>query len=161
MTVDVVVERLADHVSVLPTLAKWFKAEWPGWYGPDGKGKAEDDLAAYANQGSLPVGVVALQRGSVCGVAALKANSIPTHPHLAPWAAAGFVEPSMRGQGIGAMLLAALESEAQALGYHTIYCGTATAGSLLARAGWQRIESVRLEGKEIGLYQKALRAAAE
>jgi GNAT superfamily N-acetyltransferase len=152
----VVVERLFNHPSVLPTLVMWFKAEWPAWYGPDGKGSAEADLDAYANQGSLPVGVVAFHRGAVCGAAALKANSIPSHTHLAPWAAAGFVQPSLRGQGIGAILLAALESEAKALGYTTIYCGTSTARSLLARARWRHLESVQLEGKEVGVYQKAL-----
>ncbi|MGH8607612.1 MAG: GNAT family N-acetyltransferase [Gammaproteobacteria bacterium] len=52
---------------------------------------------------------MALRHGRVCGIAALKAESIASHRHLSPWAAAGLVKPSERGRGIGAQLLAALE----------------------------------------------------
>ena len=160
MTAEVVVERLCGRTDALPVLAAWFKSEWPDWYGPGGPGNAEQDLLAYAHHGSLPVGVVAFHRGALCGVAALKAQSIPSHAHLAPWAAAGFVEPSLRGRGIGAALLAALEVEARLLGYAALYCGTSVAGNLLARAKWRFIESVELAGKQVGVYEKALDIAA-
>jgi len=150
------VERLSLHPETLSTLAEWFISEWPDWYGPKGKGDAEADLRAFANHGSLPVGVVAFRNGLLCGAAALKAHSIPSHAHLAPWAAAGFVVPALRGQGIGAALLLALEDEARALGYSRIYCGTGGAASLLRRSGWSFIESVELEGKTVGVYEKAL-----
>lgn len=147
---------LARHPEALPVLAAWFESEWPDWYGPGGPGNAEADLLAYAHEGSLPVGIAAFCNGLLCGVAALKAESIPSHFHLSPWAAAGFVVPSLRGQGIGATLLTALEFEARALGYSRIYCGTATAASLLLRSGWRLIEFVEREGQEIGIHEKAL-----
>ena len=121
-------------------LQLWFETEWPSYYGTRGPGDARLDLQAFANRGSLPVGVVAFRGGEVCGVAALKAESISSHRHLSPWAAAGLVPPSERGQGIGAQLLAALEREARNLGFQHIYCGTSTAESLLQRSGWQLIE---------------------
>lgn len=150
------IEPLAAHPEVLPALQQWFEAEWPSHYGVGGPGNAQLDLQAFANRGSLPVGVVAFREGKACGVAALKAESIRTHRHLSPWAAAGLVQQSERGQGIGARLLVALEQEARDLGFPQIYCGTSTAESLLRRGGWQLIEHIVHEGRSLGVYRKAL-----
>jgi GNAT superfamily N-acetyltransferase len=140
----------------VPLLREWFEAEWPSYYGASGPGDALRDLQAFANRGSLPVGVVAFREGSLCGVAALKAESIASHRHLTPWAAAGLVKPSERGQGIGSRLLAALEQEARNLGYRQIYCGTSSAQTLLQRCGWQLVETIVHEGENLGIYSKAL-----
>ena len=150
------IARLAAHPEAMPLLAAAFKAEWPAWYGPGGPGNAEHDLADFANGTGLPLGVVAFRAGAVCGVAALKAQSIPSHAHLSPWAAAGWVDPSLRQQGIGAVLLAALEAEAAALGHPFIYCGTSTAASLLERSGWSLLETVLHDNQALGIYRKAL-----
>ncbi|MDH3210329.1 MAG: GNAT family N-acetyltransferase [Burkholderiaceae bacterium] len=156
MKPEITTELLAGRVEALPVLAQWFKTEWPAWYGPGGPGDAEQDLLTYANQGSLPVGVVVLYGGELCGVGALKAQSIPSHSHLAPWAAACFVVPRLRGRGIGAVLLSALECEAKSLGYSCIYCATGTAESLLKRGQWSFLEAVTLDGKTVSIYEKAL-----
>ncbi|MEP7084852.1 MAG: GNAT family N-acetyltransferase, partial [Betaproteobacteria bacterium] len=74
MPSSIIVEPLALHPEALPTLVRWYEAEWPAWY-RSGRGDARRDLESYSNQGSLPVGVVALRAGTVCGVAALKAES--------------------------------------------------------------------------------------
>ncbi|RZU02740.1 GNAT family N-acetyltransferase [Rivibacter subsaxonicus] len=149
------IEPLALHPDAVPVLVSWYEAEWPEWYGT-GRGDATRDLQSFSNQGSLPVGVLALQDGVVCGVAALKAESIPSHKHLSPWAAAGLVAPAHRGQGIGLQLLLALESQARALAFTHIYCGTSTAGTLLQRAHWQVLERITHEGKALSIYEKAL-----
>jgi hypothetical protein len=54
------IEPLVSHPQVIPVLCEWFEAQWSDYYGPDGKGSALQDLKAYAHQGSLPVGMVAL-----------------------------------------------------------------------------------------------------
>jgi GNAT superfamily N-acetyltransferase len=156
VSVEVTVSRILAHPEALPLVAEWFRTEWPGWYGAGGAGDAEKDLQLFSNEGSLPVGIIAFASCAPCGAAVLKAESIPSHTHLRPWAAAGFVLPALRGQGIGAKLLAELEVQAKALGYASIYCGTATANSLLRRAQWRVIDSVQLHGKEVSIYEKAL-----
>ena len=155
MPSNFIVEPLADHPEALPALAASFEAEWPDWYG-SGRGDAEQDLRAYSNQKSLPVGLVVLHNGTVCGVAVLKAESIPSHKHLSPWAAAGFVDPALRGQGIGLKLLGALEEQARAMRFSHIYCGTSTADTLLERAGWRVMERIIHEGKLLAVYAKAV-----
>jgi len=147
---------LANHPEVIPELRQWFETEWPGYYGHKGPGNAEADLAAFANGDRLPVGVVAFHGRELCGVAALKAESFPSHRHLTPWAAAGLVKASKRGEGIGAQLLHALEQEARRLGFSSIYCGTATSESLLQRNGWEVMEQIEHEGERLGIYRKGL-----
>lgn len=152
----VVVEPLASHPAALPELCRLFEAEWPSWYGPAGRGSAVADLASFSAHGGLPLGVVALHEGSVCGAAALKAESIPSHRHLSPWAAAGLVKPALRGRGIGSLLLAALEDQARSQGYGAIHCATASSASLLQRRGYRLLERVAHEGRELGVYQRGL-----
>ena len=153
---DVCIEPLASHPEVLPVLQAWFEAEWPSYYGANGRGNARRDLDRYSKHAGLPFGLVAFHEGSVCGVAALKPDSICTHTHLSPWAAAGFVRPDLRGRGIGGQLVRALERQAKAMGFGQIYCGTSAAESLLQRSGWHLLERVTHEGEILGIYAKAL-----
>ncbi|MFP5356432.1 MAG: GNAT family N-acetyltransferase [Gemmatimonadota bacterium] len=146
---------LASHRNLVPLLAAWFIAEWPEWYGPGGRGDALADLTSFAASAStLPVGLVALVENEPVGVAALKPESLPSHRHLGPWAAAGFVLPTYRGTGIGGSLLDALVARAGELGYPRVYCGTATATSLLRRSGWSELEFVRHEGEDLVIFAK-------
>lgn len=153
----VTIEALARHPAALPQLEAWFKAEWPDWYGA-GRGDARSDLQACARAGSaaLPLGLLALRGGHPVGFAALKAASFEGLAHLTPWAAAGLVPAALRRQGIGRLLLAALEGEARALGFVTIYCGTGTSDSLLRREGWCRCQDFDHEGRVLSIYQKDL-----
>jgi len=147
---------LADHPEAVPIIAEWFKTEWAAYYGTGGPGCAEHDLFTYAGCEQLPVGLIAYCDDQLCGIAALKADSISTHTHLGPWVAAGLVLPPFRRRGIGTGLISALEGVAKRLGYSTIYTGTSTATGLLARHGWQFMERVQYDGEEVSIYQKVL-----
>ena len=151
---SVVIVPLARHREHVPLLASWFLQAWPAWYGAAGRGDTLADLRAFAaSEAALPVGLIVLDDGVPVGVGALKAESLPTHRHLSPWAAAGFVVPSRRGRGIGASLLQALVHHARALGYSRVHCGTGTAISLLRRCGWQELERVAHEGESLVVFQ--------
>lgn len=146
---------LARHRELVPLLARWFTTEWPQWYGPEGPGDAAQDLAAFAaSESRLPVGLVAFDQGRPVGVAALKAESLPSHRHLTPWAAAGLVLPLHRGQGVGARLLEALVGQARGLGFARIHCATGTAVTLLRRSGWAELESVQHDGESLVIFVK-------
>jgi GNAT superfamily N-acetyltransferase len=151
----VTISPLARQRHFVPQLSSWFVEEWPEWYGPGGRGNAVEDLTAFASsESSLPVGFIALENNTPVGVMALKAESLPTHRHLSPWAAAGLVLPAHRGRGIGAQLLEALALKAGALGYERIYCGTATAVSLLRRGGWSELDTIQHEGQSIVVFSR-------
>lgn len=153
---DIVIQPLAEHRHLLPTLEGWFESEWPAWYGAGGRGSARQDLLAYANLGSVPFGLVAFESGVACGFVALKREAFPSHPHLSPWVGAAYVEPSLRRRGIGRALLLALEPHARSLGYARIYCATGTAGWLLLRCGWLLLAHAGHEGQNVGVHEKAL-----
>jgi len=156
MSRSLVVEPLARHLDLVPLLAEWFVSEWPGWYGIGGQGNVTQDLQCFAaSETTLPVGFVVFSNGAPAGAGALKAESIPSHKHLSPWAAAGFVVPKQRGQGIGAVLLGAMVAHARALGYPHVYCGTSTAESLLQRSGWSTIELTQHAGKPLTVFRSA------
>lgn len=140
------------HLKAL--VAAWLLSEWPDWYGVGGAGHLDSDVKALADsEAQLPVGIVAFDDGVPIGFGALKQESLSTHAHWAPWAAAGYVEPSRRGQGVGAALLRALAEHAKAMGYTGVYCGTSTAASLLRRAGWREIEQIVHAGKPLVIFR--------
>lgn len=150
------IEPLADHPEFISSLQCLFETEWLSHYGPSGPGNAQIDLIEYSNRKGLPFGVVAILDGKLCGAAVLKKESISTHPHLFPWAAAGVVTPAFRRQGIGSKLLAALEEAAKELGYSHIFCGTNTANNILERRCWQFLEWTIQNGEKVGIYEKKL-----
>jgi len=153
---ELVTRYLADCPEVIPDLARCFEAEWPSWYGPGGPGDARADLVRYASRAALPVGIVGFLGDEVVGFAALKAESISARADLGPWVAAGFVKREHRRRGYGARLLSAVADVARALGYDRIYCGTATAASLLERCGWAFVEELAYHGEQVRVYMKAV-----
>lgn len=104
---NIAIEPLALHPEALPVLAAWVEAEWPEW-SMTGKGDAKRDLRSFLNRGSLPVGLVALREGVVCGVAVLKGESIGSHQHLSPWAPASSIR-LCGGRGAASSSCALLE----------------------------------------------------
>ena len=100
--------------------------------------------------------MVAYLNGELCGIMALKAQSIDTRSHLSPWAAAGLVTPLHRRKGIGAHLLVVVEGIAKHLGYSRIYSGTSTAASLLERSNWRFMERIPYNGEDVSIYEKVL-----
>lgn len=157
MPLPTTVEPLAAHRDALVELSAWLTEQWPDWYGPSGRGKAHEDLLACARGGvELPFGVVALRGDEVCGIAALRSKSIPSHRHLTPWATTLLVKPSMRKSGVGSSLIAALEHEARVRGFADIHCATASAESLLLRRSWRSRERIAVDGRLLGIYHKTL-----
>ena len=150
------VEPLARHRELIALVARWFTAEWPTWYGPDGPGNATEDLEAFAaSEVDLPIGYLVFDAGVPVGTGALKFTSITSHAHLSPWATAGFVLPSHRGKGVGLFLLRELVVKARQLGHPHVYCGTSTAESLLIRGGWAPVALTQQEGKDLTVFQSA------
>lgn len=148
---------LAAHTRYLPELQRWFEDEWPDYYGAGGPGNAATDLAAFARDAdALPLAVIALQGDALCGIAALKREAFGGLDALHPWASAGLVKRDLRGRGIGAQLIAALEYQARRLGHAQIWSATSTAATLLLRCGWHWRQTIVQDGSEFGVYEKRL-----
>ena len=144
---DICIVHLLQVPEVAPVLARWFVEEWTPWYGPEGRGDAETDLAACRSRDTLPLCLVALTMDdAVLGTAALKAESVGSEIGAGPWLAAVLVGKDHQGRGVGTALVEAVEEEAARLGFESAYTSTDAAERILERRGWRAIgttESIR------------------
>lgn len=154
------IEYLADHPEAVPIFEAWFEREWEPYYGLDGPGDANADLRNSCRRSELPIALVVICNGKVCGTAALKTKSVSTHEHLTPWLAALLVAPDFRCRGFAGHLITAIEKKARQLGFKHIYVGTAegsgTPESSLRQRGWRFMEKKPYYISEISIFQKLL-----
>ncbi|MCG8557895.1 MAG: GNAT family N-acetyltransferase [Proteobacteria bacterium] len=149
---DIRIRYLADTQDALATLVDWFVDEWRPYYGSDGPGNAEADLRESMNRDALPICLVAAtDAGDIAGCISLKSESI-SHPELTPWGAAFLVAPTYRRQGIGTMLVAALEKEARRLGFSQLYMSTDAATRIVERRGWRAFDTTESLRGTITVY---------
>jgi hypothetical protein len=50
---------LADHLDTVPTLAKWFRAQWPDYHAATSQEEMEQDFLEDASRDRLPIRLVA------------------------------------------------------------------------------------------------------
>ncbi len=154
------IELLADHPEALPMLKDLFESEWEPYYGAEGPGNAETDIKNSANRTELPIAVVALVDGNVCGTAALKMESVTSYPDYFPWLAGLLVAPEYRRQGIGEQLISKIENLAKQLGYKEIFVGTGENSGMseitLDKRDWKFIDKSDYFVSEASVYKKKL-----
>lgn len=148
---------LRDAPGAAPTLTRWFVAEWGPWYGPDGPGDAEADLAACRGRDALPICLVALDGdGAVLGTAALRSESAGSALAPGPWLAALLVGRDHRGTGVARALVAAIEAEAHRLGFESLYTSTDAGGQRLTRRGWRAVGRTETLRGPVTVYRRDL-----
>lgn len=155
---DFRIAHLFEAPEALPTLARWFVEEWEPWYGPDGEGDAEGDLAVCASRDALPVCLVALSAGGdALGTVALRTESVGSELGVGPWLAAFLVGEEYRGRGVGRALAEAAEAEARRLGFESIYTSVDPAtGARLAHRGWEPFGNSQSLRGEVTVYRRQL-----
>ena len=158
---DIRIVHFVDAPEVMPTLVDWFVAEWAPWYGPDGPGDAEGDLAACSSRDMLPICLIARsQENELLGTAALKTESVGSELGVGPWLAAVLVAAPHQGKGVGTALVAAIEKEAARLGFEAIYTSTDTAGGIMQRRGWEPVGATESLRGPLTIYRCRLKAPA-
>ena len=136
---------LADHAEALGLLAAALEAEWGDWYGP-GRASARDDLVARTRRSGLPLGLVACDAGTVLGTCALTETSGSLATDRGPWLGGLLVLPAHRRRGVGAALVRGAAAEARQHGHRHLFTLTRDAAALFDALGWQRLETVDLDG---------------
>jgi GNAT superfamily N-acetyltransferase len=143
---------LADHLDCIPTLARWFRDEWPDYYGERSLAAIEDDFHRELNRDAIPMRLIAFEDGSLAGTAVLRGSALDGYEQYSPGLGGLYVHPSMRNRGIASALVAATTRLAAGLGLGDVYSATGPAQGLLERLGWRLIDSVHHEGEELGIY---------
>jgi GNAT superfamily N-acetyltransferase len=137
-------------VDVRRTLAEWSLEEWKNDF-PDDTLDWYLDLYDESSHGDgLPVCLAAFAHGKVVGTASLIADDeLPGAPEPGPWVAAVFVEPSSRGRGLGARLVAEATWRGHALGFSEVFLYTEAGSEWYAGLGWHPVREAQLAGHPV------------
>jgi GNAT superfamily N-acetyltransferase len=141
------IELLADNTEILPSLVDWYEREWSPYYGADGPGNAQVDLASRCNRNAIPVGFVAKENDQLLGAAAL---DLDPSTNLTPSVVGLLVADEFRGRGVASRLLKSAALFAEGLGYDHVYISTTVLGDHLLRNGWRRIGDAQFLNDEHG-----------
>lgn len=152
----VTIANLADHLYTIPTLAMWFRAQWPAYYAQQTQAAVEHRFQSEAARDGLPLRLIAFESGALAGTIVLREQAIDSLPDFRPGLGGLFVVESHRGHGIATELIRAGMNVARNQGYETIYATTAVAGGILERLGWRQIKAFIHQGEQHILYQCVL-----
>ena len=143
---------LADHPEAIPTLTRWFRAQWPDYYAERTAADIAQDFYAEAQREGLPVRLVALRDGQLAGTITLREEATWTLPEYRPGLGGLLVTEQQRGQGVGTKLVRAGMKLALAQGYATVYATTVNARGILERLGWKLVKEVSHGDERLLLY---------
>ena len=143
---------LADYPEVIPTLAQWFRAQWPDYYAERTPTDIAQDFYSEANCSGLPVRLVAFADGELAGTIILRKQALQTLPEYTPGLGGLFVVELCRNLGIGTELVRAGMNVACEKGYKSLYAGTVAASGILERLGWKLVKRVWHGDEQLGLY---------
>jgi predicted N-acetyltransferase YhbS len=138
---------LADYPDTIPTLVKWFRAQWPDYYAAMSDEEMEQDFLEDASRDRLPIRLVAFEANEPVGTIILRENGTETLPEFQPELGGLYVVASHRGHGIATELVRAGMKVAVDQGYETVFATTVVAAGILERLGWEFVQTaVHQEG---------------
>ena len=144
---------LADHLDTIPTLARWFRAQWPDYYADMSQEEMEQDFLEDASRDRLPIRLVAFESSELAGTIILRENGTETLPEFQPELGGLYVVASHRGHGIATELVRAGMKAAREQGYETVFATTVAAAGILERLGWEFIKTVIHQDGQTASYQ--------
>lgn len=151
------VRLLADVPQVIPTLAEWYKQEWPAWFADMPLAQIEADFQRVANRDCLPFAVVALDHETKpIGVCSIRDEDFAPYPDAGPWLKGLYVVPAQRSLGIAGELIRAAAKHAGSLGVIKAYAATHAAIGTFEHAGWLGFDQVRHEQQMLTVFAKRL-----
>jgi GNAT superfamily N-acetyltransferase len=153
--VNAVVYPMADYASEVPRIASWFFEQWRPLYGDQSLSSVERRIRTWLTRNQIPTALVAISDDGVIGTVALKDRELPDLDY-GPWLAGLFVVRHHRCRGIGALLVAAAERQASALGVRHLHLYTPTSEGFYERLGWTVIDRVALPSGTVSVMRKRL-----
>ena len=143
---------LIDHPDTIPTLAKWFRDQWPDYYANRTQAEVEQDFLFDASRNSLPSRLVAFKSNELVGTIVLRERS-ESSPGVQPELGGLYVVESHRGHGIATELVRAGMKVAFDQGYEAVVATTVVAAGILERLGWEFVKTIVHQDEELLLYR--------
>ena len=147
------IDFLANNLDSLPTLAKWFRDQWPDYYADISQGEIEQGFLEETSHDRLPIRLIAFESNELAGTIILREHGSVKLPVFQPELGGLYVVESHRGHGIGAVLVRAGMKLALNQGYETVYETTVNATGFLERLGWKFIKTIIHKDELLELYQ--------
>ena len=144
---------LADHLDTIPTLANWFRNQWPDYFADWSQAEMEQDFLADIGKDCLPARLVAFASEELVGTIVLREQGDETLPDCQPELGGLFVIASHRGRGVGTALVRAGMQLARAQGYESVYATTVAAAGILESLGWTFLKTVVHQDGPLALYE--------
>jgi len=144
---------LADYLDTIPTLAKWFRDQWPDYHAHLSQEEMERDFLEGASRDRLPIRLVAFESNELTGTIILRENGTETLPEFQPELGGLYVVTPQRGHGIATELVRAGMQVALDQGYKTVYATTVAAAGILERLGWEFLQTVMHQDGQTALYR--------
>ena len=148
---------LADYPDTIPTLAKWFRDQWPDYYAAVSQEQIEQDFLSDVSRDRLPVRLIAFESSELAGTIVLREHGTEALPGFQPELGGLYVVESHRGHGIATELIRAGMKLALDQGYEIVFATTVAAAGILERLGWEFIKTVLHHDEQLALYQCKLR----
>ena len=143
---------LADYLDTIPTLAKWFRHQWPDYHADMSQAEMEQDFLEDASRDRLPIRLVAFDSNELVGTIILREQK-DALPEFQPELGGLYVVESHRGHGIATELVRAGMKLALEQGYETVFATTVLAAGILERLGWECVKTVNLQDGQVALYR--------
>jgi GNAT superfamily N-acetyltransferase len=147
---------LADIPELVPLLAEWHHHQWRHLAGARTLEERKARLVHHLQRNAIPTTFVAWQKDQPLGSASLVANDMDVLPEWIPWLANVFVLPDYRRQGIGAMLVQRVATEAANLGYPRLYLYTLDQMHLYETLGWHVLHQRPYRGHDMTVMARDL-----
>lgn len=112
---------LADNLDAIPTLARWFRVQWPEYYAERTLADITQDFRLEAKRDGLPLRLVVFANGELSGTITLREQAFRGLPEYHPGLGGLFVVERHRGRGIGTELVRAGMNMAREQGYERVY----------------------------------------
>jgi predicted N-acetyltransferase YhbS len=140
------------------TCAKWRAEAFADVLGKDVGGE-QKSLEAFTSDQTEQVALVAKLDGILAGTCLLvRSEPEPCHS-VSPWLAGLYVTPEHRRQGVGRMLVKAIEDQARQRGSRRLFLYTRGAVNYYERLGWSTIDQTDWKGFPTALMVRELQVA--
>ncbi len=144
---------LADHLEAIPTLAAWFRAQWPDYYAGRSQAEMEQGFLSEASRDRLPIRLVAFESGELAGTIVLREDGTASLPGFQPELGGLYVVASQRGRGLATELIRAGVDLARERGVPAVYATTLAARGILERLGWEVVQTVTHGDEQLAWYR--------
>jgi len=150
---------VSERPRAVPLVARWWVDDC-GERRPDRTLQSAIAELTKRESSELPLRLLAERRGQVLGAASLTRHEMrEALPDIEGWIGALYVVPHARGQGVASALVARLERLAHARRIGELHAWTERLdGGLYEKLGWERLQTLGYEGRELLILSKHLAA---